>query len=67
MVDVKKELLNIGEDTAVQLVRRVVKPLAEQYIKDSDNKVDDIILPFLDMIEDALIDLLDEIDGEQDI
>ena len=65
-MDVKKALLNIGEDSAVRLVREVIRPLAEDYIKKSPNKIDDIVLPFMDMIEDAMVDAIDMIDGEVD-
>lgn len=63
-VDVKKVLLNLGEENAKVLIKEVIKPLAADYIAASPNKIDDILLPFLDQVEAALIGLADKIDGE---
>jgi hypothetical protein len=63
----KQALLNIGEDSAMRLVKEVIRPMAEQYIRDSENEIDDIILPFLGMIEAQLLSLIDRIDGEVDL
>jgi len=62
--DVKKVLVNLGEDAAKTVVKEVVRPYAEYYILQSPNKIDDIILPFLDQLESAIVDMLDKIDGE---
>jgi 2-C-methyl-D-erythritol 4-phosphate cytidylyltransferase len=62
-VDVKKALLKLAEQDAKVLVHEVLRPLAEDYIKASPNKVDDIILPFLGQVEDALLKAVDKIDG----
>ena len=37
-VDVKKELLTIAENSAIETLEKVLAPLAEQFIKDSSNK-----------------------------
>lgn len=63
-VDIKKALLNLGEENAKVLLKEVLRPLAQEFIEKSPNKVDDAILPFLDMAEKALISAIDKIDGE---
>lgn len=64
-MDVKKVLINLAEENAKVLVHEVLKPLAQEYIAKSPNKVDDILLPFMDEVEKALLNLVDQIDGEQ--
>ncbi len=63
-MDLKKALLNLGEEGVKSVIHDFLRPEAEKYIKDSANKVDDIILPFLDQIEAALLAAADKIDGE---
>lgn len=63
-LDLKKIALGIGEDLTVRIIKEVVRPMATAYILKSENKVDDILLPFLDQLEDALVQLADKIDGE---
>lgn len=63
--DLKKAGLNIAEDAVKAAIKSVVRPYAEYYITQSENKIDDIILPFLDQLEAALQDVADEIDGEE--
>ena len=65
-LDIKKAGLNIAEDTAKAVVKNIVRPYAAQYILESENKIDDVLLPFLDQLEKALLDLTDKIDGEKD-
>jgi len=65
--DIKKAGLNVGEDIIKMVIKNVVMPYAEHYVKNSETKVDDIILPFLGQLEKALVDLADKIDGEKDI
>lgn len=60
---IQQALKGIGEDAVVSLIKRVVRPYAEGYIQESENKIDDILLPFLDQLEDAIVQLADEIDG----
>lgn len=64
-VDVKKVLLNLAEENAKVLIKDVLHPVAEEYIKNSPSKIDDIILPYLAAVEAALLGLVDKIDGEQ--
>ena len=63
-VDIKKAGLNIAEDTVKAVIKNIVRPYAEDYVLKSENKIDDILLPFLDQLEKALVDLTDKIDGE---
>lgn len=63
--DLKKAGLNIAEDAVKAAVKSVVRPYAEYYIAQSENKIDDILLPFLDQLEAAIIEVADEIDGEE--
>ena len=61
---VKDILLNLAEDNVKALIKDVVRPYAEYYVATSENKIDDIILPFMQQLEDALLGLADKIDGE---
>ena len=63
-VDVKKIALGLGEEMVKQLIQQALKPLAAEYIAASPNKIDDVILPFLEMVESALLAAADKIDGE---
>lgn len=63
-LDVKKIGLEIGEDVVKSVISKVVKPYAQDYILKSENKIDDILLPFLDSLEKALLELADKIDNE---
>lgn len=62
--DVKKASLNVGEDMVKMVIKNIIRPYAEVYVKNSENKLDDMILPFLDQLEKGLIELADKIDGE---
>ena len=63
-LDVKKALLNLGEENAKAIFKQVVRPLAEDIIAKSPNKIDDLMLPFMDQLEAAVMELADKIDGE---
>jgi regulator of PEP synthase PpsR (kinase-PPPase family) len=63
--DVKTIGLNLGEDVVKTVISKVVRPYAEYYIEQSPNKIDDIILPFMEQLEKALLEIADKIDGEQ--
>jgi hypothetical protein len=65
-IDYKKVALNIGEDAVKSAIKSLVRPLAEEYIKNSANKLDDVLLPFLDHLEKALLEIVDKVDGEVD-
>ena len=62
----KKAMLSIGEDAVISLIKNVVRPYAEKYVLESENKIDDILLPFMAQLESALVELADQIDGEDD-
>jgi hypothetical protein len=63
-LDLKKAGLNIGEDVVKAVISKIVKPYAEYYIMKSENKIDDVLLPFLGSLEGALLEQADKIDGE---
>ncbi len=63
-LDIKKAGLSIAEDTVKAVIKDIVKPFAADYIAQSENQIDDILLPFLDQLEAALVNLADKIDGE---
>jgi regulator of PEP synthase PpsR (kinase-PPPase family) len=62
--DIKKLGLNVAESVAEMVVKDIVRPYAEYYIAQSENKIDDIMLPFLDQLEAALVEMIDKMDGE---
>lgn len=63
-VDAKKVLLNMAEENVKVIIQQVVRPLAEEAILKSENKIDDILLPFVAQIEEAVLKLADNVDGE---
>jgi hypothetical protein len=62
--DIKKAGLNIAEDTVKNVITNIVKPYAAYYAAKSENKIDDILIGFLDQLEGALLSVADKIDGE---
>lgn len=62
--DVKKAALNVAEDSVKSLISNVVKPFVKDYIEKSPNQIDNILLPFVDSLEQELLKLADKIDGE---
>lgn len=64
-LDLKKAGLSIGEDVAKAVIKDIVRPFAAEYIAKSENKIDDLLLPFLDQLETALLNMADKIDGEE--
>lgn len=63
--DLKKAGMSIAEDAVKAAVKDIVRPYAEYYIAQSENKIDDVLLPFMDQLEAAILDVADEIDGEE--
>jgi len=63
--EMKKAGLNVGEDAAKSLVKALFAALP-QVVLASKNKVDDILVAILPVIEPQVIKLLDKIDGEVD-
>lgn len=64
--DLKQLGLELAEDTVQSAVKKIVRPYAEWYISQSENKIDDILLPFLDQLEQAIVEAADAIDGKED-
>lgn len=64
--DLKQLGLELAEDTVQSAVKKIVRPYAEWYISQSENKIDDILLPFLDQLEQAIVEAADAIDGKDD-
>lgn len=62
-IDAKQVLLKLGEANAKALIKELLRPMAEEYINASPNKIDDILLPFMDHLEKALLVAADKIDG----
>lgn len=62
--ELKKALLNIAEDHAVQAIDDVYK-LADVYVKSTENPWDDQALKFLEGLKETLVKLADKIDGEE--
>lgn len=60
-VDVKKIGLELAEQNLKVVISQIVKPLAVEYIQNSPNSIDNVILPFVDMLEKALLDAADKI------
>lgn len=58
--DAKKELLCLGEEVAAVTVKRVFN-IAELAIKDSETKVDDMLLPVLPKLEEIVLHYVDQI------
>lgn len=63
--DLKKAGLNVAEDTVKNVISNVVFPFAQDYIANSPSKIDDILLPFLGQLEQAVLNFADKIDGEE--
>lgn len=60
--DLKQLGLGIGEDVAVAVLEKIVKPYAKFLIAESENKFDDMLLPFVDQLVDALKEQAEKID-----
>lgn len=58
--EAKKELLCLGEEVAAVTVKRVFN-IAELAIKDSETKVDDMLLPLLPKLEETVLQYVDKI------
>ena len=63
-LDTKKVALNIGEDAARSVIKELVMPLIEDLIVKSENKYDDLLLPFKAQVEGLILEAIDKIDGE---
>lgn len=63
-MDREKLLKSAGEKIALIALQDVIRPLAEDMIISSENKWDDMLLPFLDEIQAKLEQAIDMFDGE---
>jgi regulator of PEP synthase PpsR (kinase-PPPase family) len=63
-VDVKQIALKLAEENAKVVISQIVKPLAMEFIQNSPNKIDDVLLPFIDLLEKALLEAADKIHAE---
>ena len=58
----KEHGLNVAEDTAIAAVKSIFKALPDIALK-TENKVDDLFIPVVSIIEPKIIEMLDKIDG----
>lgn len=65
--DLKKEALSIGEAAVIEALEKIAKPYAKFLIEQSENKYDDLLLPFVDELIEAVKSQVDKLDGEVDI
>lgn len=72
MEELKKELvaalkekgLEVGEDVAIELVK-LLFPFLSRLVVLTENKVDDMLLAILPLVETQILALLDKIDGKE--
>ena len=60
----KDVFLNLGEDMVRQIYKEVLRKAIVKIVEDSDNKFDDMIIPFLSQLDAVILPLIDKIDGE---
>jgi hypothetical protein len=60
-VDVKKIALKLAEENAKVVITEIVKPMLEQYIIETENKYDDLLLGFMAQLEKGLLDMAEKI------
>jgi hypothetical protein len=60
----KQNGLDLAEDTAKMAVKAVFKVLPE-IVKETENKMDDILIPLISVVEKPVMELLDKIDGQE--
>jgi len=60
----KDEGLDLAEDAAEKVVKAGFK-IGKLLISESENKVDDLLLPLFDLVEPRVLELVDKIDGEK--
>ena len=60
MKHLKEAGLDIGEDVAIKVVKAIFKAAPELALA-SENKIDDLFVPVLSMIESPLVNMLDNI------
>jgi len=60
----KEKGLDLAEDAAKLLVDAVLD-FAEQAVRDSENKLDDILLAIIPLLRPMLMEYIDKIDGKK--
>lgn len=65
VAELKANGLDIAEDVAVSIVK-VVFGLVPKIVLATDNKVDDLLIAVLPIIEAPIMAILDKIDGKED-
>jgi len=63
MEELKKEGLEVAEDSAIALMKAVFR-IVPAYVLASESKTDDLLIPVLSVIEAPVMALLDKIDGK---
>jgi len=65
-VDIKEKAKALGlkhaENMLMDLVDEIMMPVAEIKIKESPNKIDDILLPYIEDVKAAIKGVVDQID-----
>jgi hypothetical protein len=73
MEEIKKELvdalkdngLEVAEDAVLTLFK-VVYPFITKFVLSTPNKLDDIVVVLLPVLEPIILDYIDKIDGKED-
>ena len=61
--ELKQAGLNVGEDAAKEVVQAVFRALPK-FVLATENKIDDLLVAILPVIEPHVLKVLDKIDGE---
>jgi hypothetical protein len=62
----KSKGLDVAEDAAVVVLEAVVEFIKEG-AAESENKVDDLLVPLVDAVKPIIVQQLDKIDGKDDM
>lgn len=62
----KSKGLDVAEDAAVVVLEAVVE-FVKEGAAESENKVDDLLVPLVDAIKPIVVQQLDKIDGKDDM
>lgn len=65
--DIKGLGLELLEENAKVIITKIVRPYAEYYVSNSENKIDDIILPFVAMLEAELLKFAEQINKADNV
>ena len=64
VAELKEQGLEIGEEMAIAAVK-VILGLVPKIVIATENKIDDLLLALLPIIEPKIMEALDKIDGEE--